>query len=197
VAITQDAWYAYDKLNRVAVNNGMLSGGQVVLKQGDNSYAVSYDAVGNAVAQQRWMTVGGSSTLALKTTHQSYSLRGEVTLSTSEGYSTQYVYDAAGRVTESRSYFASGTRFTWIDDEGNEIQYPMSGMLASSEAYTYDDDGRLLTQVSRSRSQVKVERFPVGYPAKPSKMLLAWVGEVHDGTGTGALGQSGSGSLPA
>jgi|GEM_PF-2063808 len=40
----QDAWYAYDKLNRVAVNNGMLSGGQVVLKQGDNSYSISYDA---------------------------------------------------------------------------------------------------------------------------------------------------------
>ena len=32
MAITQEAWYAYDKLNQLEVSNGQLVGGQVVFK---------------------------------------------------------------------------------------------------------------------------------------------------------------------
>ena len=118
------------------------------------------------MSQQRW-EYQGAGNWTLKTTGRSYSLRGQVTLSLGDGYTTRHAYDEAGRLTERTSYYGTGARFTWIDDEGNAINYPVAGMLASYEANTYDADGRLLTQIQRSRSQEKVERFPYRYPATP------------------------------
>ena len=63
-------------------------------------------------------------------------------LSLGDGYTPRYVYDEAGRLTERMPYYGSGTRFTWIDDKGNVIDYPVASMLASYEADTYDADGR-------------------------------------------------------
>ena len=188
VNIEDVSWYAYDKMNRVVVANGQLSGSQVVMRQGYDSYGMSYDAVGNAVAQQRWK-YEGAGVWKMQTTQQVFSQRKQITLSFGDGYTTAQVYDEVGRLTERTSFFGTGTKYTWIDDEGNIVPVNVSGMLASYESSTYDADGRLLTQISRSRNQDTVLRTPVGYPAKPQQNLLVWVGQVHDGLLLGGLDQ--------
>lgn len=46
---TQDAWYTYDVANRVAVSDGALVNGQIVVTDAAQSYALAYDADGNVV----------------------------------------------------------------------------------------------------------------------------------------------------
>lgn len=185
--VSTQSWYAYDKLNRMVVSNGQLSNGQVVLQQGNNSYGISYDGAGNEVAQQRWRYVGGQ--WQMHVTQQNYSQRGELLLTFNEGQlglgqggqvTERRTYDDAGRMTERRSFFPPGHKYDWIDDEGSPVQVRVDGMLASYEAYTYDDDGRVLTQVQRNRSDDTVVRTPYGYPANPQRSLLTWIGALHD-----------------
>ena len=190
--VSTTSWYAYDKLNRMVVSNGQLSNGQVVLQQGNNSYGISYDGAGNEVAQQRWRFIGNQ--WQLNVIQQNYSQRGELLLTFSEGQvgmgqasqvTERRTYDDAGRMVERRSFFPPGRRYDWIveEDGGSPVSVYVGGMLASYEANTYDDDGRLLTQVRRDRSDELVLLTPAGHPANPQRSLLAWVGVVFNWLG--------------
>ncbi len=165
-----ESWFTYDRENRVQVSNGQLRNGQIVVEQGDyRSFALSYDAVGNQIAKQSWVQTAAN-TWTLQVTQSTYTLRGELQSvfepraidATTVGVSEARTYDDAGRLIERRSYFGSQVNFQYVDREGTSYSINVGGWLESAETYAYDADGRLLRQVSMSRPEETVRRYPVG-----------------------------------
>jgi len=151
-----DYWYTYDANNRIRVNNGVLSGGQVIVNANDySSYELTYDAVGNEVGRYHYNTRGG---YVYRT---AYNLRGQKTLEfhaqslsgPSYGVSSRYEYNATGQLLNKRSYFGANTVYQGAFDPDAQ-RYRMvdvSGWLSGAEDYTYDADGRMTSQTTRGR----------------------------------------------
>ena len=159
---TTDSWFTYDAENRVRVSNGELVGGQIRLKSGDQeSFELVYDVAGREVT--RFMAYANNTvTYAYRTT---YDLRGHKTLefhpdkigggpTTTGGVQTRYYYDASGRLLEARSYFDKNEiRSLGVDREGEPRgNLAIGGWLNAAELYSYDQDGRLVTQTSKVRT---------------------------------------------
>jgi len=149
-------WYTYDANNRIVVNNGTLSSGQIIVNAADySSYALSYDAVGNEVARYHYNSVGG---YVYRT---SYNLRGQKTLEfhpqafngPSNGVWKQYEYSATGQLLHKRGYFQSDYTLqgNYDADAQRYETIEAGGWLESAEEYTYDADGRLLSQTTLER----------------------------------------------
>ncbi|MGH8464813.1 MAG: LysM peptidoglycan-binding domain-containing protein, partial [Pseudomonas sp.] len=142
----KEYWYEYDANNRVIVANGKLKNGEIVLGGADISYALDYDEAGRAV-RRRYLA--GLTEVSETTQYdergqrlrvfQSVPLGGGESLALKESYT----YDAVGRVTDKREYFANGTSRNGVDT---------SGWLKHAETYTYDADGRILTQQIQGRA---------------------------------------------
>ena len=101
------------------------------------------------------------------TTQQTWSLRGELLLTFHEtplsggnGSSVveRRIYDDAGRQTQRLQYFPPGNFVQWVDNEGTLFTTSIGGWLSAAELTNYDDDGRLLTQVQRNRSDAMTRR---------------------------------------
>jgi hypothetical protein len=189
-AVTQESWYAYDKLNRVTVVNGALENGQVVVAKNARSYGVSYDAAGNEVSQYQWRTNGNVWWTTVK--QQTYSLRGELLLTFNEARTDgsdasrvveRRVYDDAGRQVQRLQYFSPNTTIRWVDDEATVMYTHVDGWLNTAELTTYDDDGRLLTQVQRTRSEATTSRTPYGSGNPPLITFPTWVIEASENEG--------------
>jgi len=179
----QESWYAYDKLNRVVVNNGVLENGQVVAAKNFNysSYGVSYDAAGNVVAQTQWRSNGAGGWRAT-IIQQTWSLRGELLLTWSETNLDQTstarvierrTYDDAGRMTQQLKYFSPGTIYHWVDWERTPMTTDVSGMLVSAELTSYDADGRVVGKEFKERPSAEISRAPYGSNAQWT--FPAWV----------------------
>ena len=182
----EESWYAYDKLNRVSVVNGALENGQVVVAKNYRSYGLGYDAAGNQVSQYQWR--GNGNTWWSTVQQQTYSLRGELVLTLSEqrldgtgpsGVQEQRIYDAAGRMEQRLQYFGPGTVYQYVDQEATLMPIDVSGWLYAAEQNSYDDDGRLLTQIRRTRSEATISRTPIGANWAvefPVWLVLPWDG---------------------
>ncbi|MBD9437279.1 putative Ig domain-containing protein [Pseudoxanthomonas sp. PXM03] len=165
------SWYAYDRLNRVSVVNGVVDGqGKVVTAESNKSYGVTYDAIGNEVGRYEWTLVNNVWKTTLR--QQTYSLRGELLLTFSEqavdgtGPAPRVVerrsYDDAGRLLQRLEYYGPGTSYTWVAQGGDLTKTFVSGWLRYAEINTYDNDGRLLTQDNKARSAGTITRSTNG-----------------------------------
>jgi YD repeat-containing protein len=163
----KDQWFTYDAENRIKVSGGALVGaagaaGTAIRLGGSSaeSYELMYDAAGSVVGR---LVTFSSHQVVYRT---AYDLRGRKvldfhgeSLSNTEywqgGISKQYIYDAANRLVETRSYFASGTEIeSRLDGEGMPIGVPMQigGWLSGAEQFSYDADGRLVWQLTLDRA---------------------------------------------
>ncbi|HEU0153471.1 MAG TPA: putative Ig domain-containing protein [Arenimonas sp.] len=153
----QEAWYTYDAENRVQIVNGKLEAGQILVADftsGQVGYLLQYDALGRQ-ATQIHETVYGRRIQAID-----YTQRGERwrTYDISEhggmyAYAPQVenIYDGAGRLARTVSYFhADQVVRVRLEDTG-ERDVRIGGLLSQVIEYTYDDDGRLLTQTTSGR----------------------------------------------
>ncbi len=150
-------WYTCDGAHRVAVSDGSLVNGQIVVTATANSYAQSYDADGNEVSQ---LTVNAAGdTLVQRST---YDTRDELiradyavdltTGGTSRGVEETRSYDADGHVLITDHYYALGTVLGARPDfkvdpydpgsaDGSGID--VGGELDSATIDYYDRVGRL------------------------------------------------------
>ncbi|WP_394540515.1 putative Ig domain-containing protein [Lysobacter enzymogenes] len=156
----RDSWFTYDAENRIAINNGRLVNGAIVLTaEGGDSYRLGYDAAGNASSRVFYR---GN---LLKVQYSRYDLRGNLVTEYYEssavdgsfgGIARSFAYDANNRVAEIRSYYQQGS--VWVrQGNGNlpedfgTIDY--SGWLRTVENYRYDTAGRLLYQDKIGRNE--------------------------------------------
>ena len=57
------------------------------------------------------------------------------------------VYDDAGRQVQRLQYFSPGSTIRYVDQERTLMPVSVGGWLYQAELTSYDDDGRLLSQV--------------------------------------------------
>ncbi|GAA4797439.1 putative Ig domain-containing protein [Lysobacter hankyongensis] len=162
----KDEWFVYDAENRLKLVGGQLIGAAgavgtyIGLASGVQSYELMYDAVGQVVGRA---VVSGTNQIVYRTTYdlrgrKQYEYHAEYLNPVSfafGGLSKQYVYDAADRLTETRSYYQNGTKKNApLDGEGFPEGLPMSvaGWLSGAETFTYDADGRMTLQVTLDRN---------------------------------------------
>ncbi|QWF16421.1 putative Ig domain-containing protein [Lysobacter capsici] len=156
----RDYWFTYDAENRIAINNGRLVNGQIVLAaQGGDSYQLGYDAAGHAVTRTFYR---GND---LKVQRSDFDLRGNRTVEFQEQYGggsyyggieRVFSYDANNRQLGSRSYIAAGETYTYTSRPGEIHEeyetYDIGGWLSQAENFAYDADGRLIYQEHWTRN---------------------------------------------
>ncbi|WP_046655866.1 putative Ig domain-containing protein [Lysobacter capsici] len=156
----RDYWFTYDAENRIAINNGRMVNGQIVLTaQGGDSYQLGYDAAGRAVTRTFYR---GND---LKVQRSDFDLRGNRTIEFQEqragssyygGIERVFIYDAANRQLGSRSYIAAGETYTYTSRPGEIYEeydtYEIGGWLSQAENFAYDADGRLIYQEHWTRN---------------------------------------------
>ena len=163
----KDEWFLYDAENRLKLVGGQLVGVAGVQgtyiglgASGVESYELMYDAVGQVVGRS---VKSGANQIVYRTTYdlrgrKQYEFHGEYLNPVNfefGGISKQYTYDAADRMTETRSYYQNGTRVQApLDGEGfpQGPDMHVSGWISSAETFTYDADGRLTLQVNLERN---------------------------------------------
>ncbi|MBD9477439.1 putative Ig domain-containing protein [Pseudoxanthomonas sp. PXM02] len=209
-ARTESSWYAYDKLNRVAVVNGDLdANGQVVISQYRNSHGFAYDAAGNQVARLQW------SNGELTAIQQDYNLRGQLMLEHDQrlasagpnglplwgglGAVESRTYDEAGRVTEVRRAYPRDS-WQWIRyADGSWFETNVGGWLKSIERTTYDADGRVLTVETKSRREYSSAQGQISQhqPLPEQEMEEAYLTELTkvSYTGSAELGYDAAGRV--
>jgi YD repeat-containing protein len=154
--IVREYWFTYDAENRIAVYNGILSNGQIIANANDGeSYALTYDAVGNEIRRIRYTSYGATvydTTYNLRGQKQ-YEFHGYTLNAASQGVDKTYFWDATGTLTETRHYFASNETVQVDDPEPGVPSHTVhiGGWLKSAEVFTYDQDGRLVRQVTKER----------------------------------------------
>ncbi|MET4674915.1 YD repeat-containing protein [Luteibacter sp. PvP120] len=153
-------WYDYDGDNRVTVSAGQLKDGTIVVASTDTSYALGYDADGNAATR---LTMDRYGTLRIQQSvydgrHQLVRADyAKVVGGTDQGVAETRTYDAAGHVVTDNQYYALGTtankRYNAKTDPdspyyigngagstpGNDI----GGRLSTATITRYDTYGRL------------------------------------------------------
>ncbi|MBN7137863.1 hypothetical protein A7A76_24575 [Lysobacter enzymogenes] len=163
-------WFTYDAENRIKINNGALRDGAIVLNQAnENAYALNYDAAGNVVARvslQPDPTVDASTGLLQTVVERStYDLRGNRTeefyeqvirggqMVANGGLRKRMTYDANHRLIASRAYFGHDAYYQERLPDGEVVTIEYGGWLYTAENYTYDADGRLVTQDAWGRPE--------------------------------------------
>lgn len=164
---TKDYWYTYDAENRILVNNGSLQNGQVVITGfGEDSYALSYDAVGNVVSRRTNRSANGVEFYWIDRT--AYDLRGNRvyeyftdtlrngTFKSGGGVQKKLEYDAVNQLISTYSYYEAGSVWEDRTGDGQEYEtwgfYSYAGWLYAGERYRYDGDGRVVVQNSFRRN---------------------------------------------
>jgi LysM repeat protein len=175
----QELWFTYDAENRVQVVNGKLSNGQIVVAADGTedvaSYALQYDAAGNAVSRttvESRKQTDGSTIEVTKVARSSYTARGQLENEYSEaapggatGVVARHYYDNAGHETEVREFYAPGETW-WVrntqgirntppgedpdPDTGTEVD--VGGDLSHQTLTTYDADGRTTAVTEKGRN---------------------------------------------
>ncbi|WP_167285124.1 putative Ig domain-containing protein [Marilutibacter alkalisoli] len=160
---TVEQWFSYDAENRIRIHNGALVNGRIVVKTPAvndpgslESYELHYDAAGREVSRFRYHDGVGY------VYRSAYDLRGQKVLEfhreqlggSGRGVSKAYTYDVAGRLVETRGYFASdATRRVSYREGAEEIYWDLQigGWLSGAEQFSFDGDGRLVSQTTRGR----------------------------------------------
>jgi len=141
------------------VYNAVLVNGQI-LASNDGSYVNQYDAVGNAVMRITDSVLDDNLQPLLQFYRSNYNLRGQFVRAwqvqtLGESVSTDLAvtssFDANGRLTETRRYFETGTILDYHTDDAGDQTRDVSGYLSEVDTYTYDADGRVLTEIRMSR----------------------------------------------
>ena len=156
----KDEWFVYDAENRLKLVGGQLVNGHIELASNVGSYELMYDAAGQAIGRG---VLSGANHILYRTTYdlrgrKQYEFHAEYLNPVSfeyGGLSKQYVYDAADRLVETRSYYRNGSSVTAPKDgEGFPMGPAMSiaGWLSNAESMSYDRDGRMTLQISYARA---------------------------------------------
>ncbi|MBW8311224.1 MAG: putative Ig domain-containing protein [Rhizobium sp.] len=165
----QVAWYTYDAENRVKVVNGQLVNGAVETRRAGStsarSYEAFYDNAGREIRQDSRVETEEAGQLKnyVVRHHTTYTGRGErekqwidrIDVQNPQGAEPrsdieEFQYDDAGRLVKSIVKFKSKTwAYQW---EGSEaVKINVGGMTRREIIYTYDDDGRLVSRVTKGR----------------------------------------------
>jgi YD repeat-containing protein len=157
-----ESWFTYDANNRQKIYGGVLSGGNIVLGDDQNtSYELLYDAVGNTVGRHVRVMDANTRIYSDVVYRSAFDLRGLRTMN----YSGQALgstatssvnggikYDALGRVVELRQYYGAGATAKGKNTgEGYYDTYSIAGWLFSAETHQYDKDGHEIKVVSLGR----------------------------------------------
>ena len=157
---TTTAWYTYDGANRVAVSNGALVDGTIVVGSSNTSYALSYDAAGNAAVR---LTRSGGTTMLQRS---QYDGRGQLVLAfyaidlstnQSRGVAETRTYDNNGNVVTDNQYYSLGTTATTRTNPKTDPDSPyyigngagptpgadIGGFLSTATITRYDAYGRV------------------------------------------------------
>src|SRR6185312_2346681 len=155
---TVNAWYTYDGDNRVAVSDGSLVNGQIVVTATADSDAQTYDADGNVISQ---LTVNAAGdTLVQRSTYDGRDelIRADYAVDLTTGGASRGVeetrsYDADGHVLITDQYYALGTVLGALpnhkvspddpEDDGGSSGTDVGGELDSATIDYYDRVGRL------------------------------------------------------
>lgn len=167
---TQERWFSYDAENRIRINGGTLNGAAgganttivlTPLTSEGGGHENAYDAVGRVVAVYTLRTLNGNTVTSVERTaydqrgNRQYEYHTEILGFASGGFQgirTQYVYDAANRMTESRTYYQlNETRYTDYAPEGQPELREIGGWLHSAAQVRYDADGRVRWQKGYDR----------------------------------------------
>lgn len=155
-------WYTYDAQNRVSVAHGLLVDGTIVLGNFGVSYALDYDAAGHAT-RRRFMQGGEQQveTTAYDQRGQRIAVFQAHALGSPDPAAWQqtYRYDDVGHLVQRREYFDAGTT------HANGID--IGGWLKHAEVYTYDADGRVLSQQIHGRNLDWTAPTPPPAPEPP------------------------------
>jgi YD repeat-containing protein len=162
---TNDLWYTYDTMNRVAISQGMLINGTTVVVGA--GIQLTYDAKG-----ERHTTYEDGTTL-----HETEVSPGVYSWNEPSGYDTMtYTYDGVGRlVTGTRSYslgLIGGGQLVvdarTYDAASRQLTQTVTSVNASGNlsnrltTTTYDDDGRMLLQTTNKDG---VNEYAIEYGA--------------------------------
>lgn len=162
---TRQYWFTYDAENRLKINNGKLSNGQIQLDVAEpESYELKYDAAGNIVARFRLQRNPNGSILSpvLSIERSGYDLRGNRTIefhseivdngmSAFEGVRKRFSYDANNRLLEMREYYQASASYSYLLAPGERETVGYGGWLSGAEIYLYDADGRLMSLDTKGR----------------------------------------------
>lgn len=211
----KEEWFTYDAENRLRITGGMFdqAGSRIILSETNlDSYEHLYDAGGNLIA--RALRRDSRSIL-----HRSiFDLRGrklydinqeyvgadqDPTLQ-SGGIGRHYIYDAADRLVEMRSYYANNTTVPGPPGhpgEPNEDPMDISGWLAEVQQITYDENGRVIRDFVRRRKD-GIRGIPWQAPRdieiarqRQDATLLTDESDTHYTTAAGASGYDRHGRL--
>jgi len=154
--IVREYWFTYDAENRIQVYNGVLSNGQIIANANDGeSYVLTYDAVGNEVSRVRYTSYGATvyDTSYDLRGQKLYEFHGHALNAASLGVDKAYFWSATGELKETRRYFASNETRQVDDPEPGVPSHTVhiGGWLKSAEVFTYDQDGRMVRQVTKER----------------------------------------------
>lgn len=165
---TQEYWYLYDWMNRVTLDKGILSGGQIIA--GAQGIEIGYDQAGRRSMAKRTVTATGQVTVERENPNSPY---GELIRETTNVTYTalnreEYEYDAQGRL------IAVKVAQSGFQDRGDGtfeiLELPETGQLKGT--WGYDVRGRLLRQTdytadsSSTNPAVAFERSITQYNAK-------------------------------
>jgi large repetitive protein len=172
----QSYWFSYDADNRVVVNNGALSNGQIVVAASTYttpSYANQYDAAGNVAVRStladgsdQFLTYGGvwyshAAGTAL-TQRLVYDARSELVETdyavaageVNRGAQSRETYDADGHLLSNNTYERNGQVWAVYGtaEFPNGYEYlDLSGWLWTGQVSAYDADGQVTQQAQFGR----------------------------------------------
>jgi YD repeat-containing protein len=172
----QSYWFTYDADNRVVVNNGALSNGQIVVAASTYttpSYANQYDAAGNVVVRStladgsdQFLTYGGvwyshAAGTAL-TQRLVYDARSELVETdyamavgeVNRGAQSRETYDADGHLLSNNTYERNGQVWAVYGTTNfpNGYEYlDLSGWLWTGQVSAYGADGQVAQQAQFGR----------------------------------------------
>jgi len=145
-----DHWYKFDQEDRVLVNEGFLSNGQIVAgKQAGKAkgYSITYDATGRRLASEQWSSTSGNSELYIRSEY-AYNDLSQVVSSSSRKLTRQLGADTASAVLSQESSVLGSVNT--YDFRGNQTLQTIytSGEASAVTSYAYRGDGQTTLQLS-------------------------------------------------
>jgi len=145
-----DHWYKFDQEDRVLVNEGFLSNGQIVAgKQVGKAkgYSITYDATGRRLASEQWSSTSGNSELYSRSEY-AYNDLSQVVSSSSRKLTRQLGADTTSTVLGQESPVLGSVNT--YDFRGNQTLQTIytNGEASAVTSYAYRGDGQTVLQLS-------------------------------------------------
>nr|WP_256261206.1 HNH/ENDO VII family nuclease [Pseudomonas gingeri] len=145
-----DHWYKFDQEDRVLVNEGFLSNGQVVAgKQAGKAKGdfLTYDATGRRLASEQWSSTNGNSELYSRSEY-AYNDLSQVVSSSNRKLTRQLGADTASTVLgQEGPVLGSANTYDFRGNQTLQTIYT-SGEASAVTSYAYRGDGQTTLQLS-------------------------------------------------